>query len=166
MADTTTDHDTIRQWAEAKGGKPAAVERTHSDDDVGIIRIMFPDAPNSQHDALVEISWDAFFEEFEARQLALLYDEKSLFSKIIGRDTAEKRQGGDHAASRHADRGSDKGGGQARSGPQENGGKGGRDSAGQSGGDADYSLKDREYRDADGTVRHHTKTYMKEHGGG
>jgi hypothetical protein len=29
MAETTTDHDTIRRWAESKGGKPAAVDRTH-----------------------------------------------------------------------------------------------------------------------------------------
>jgi len=29
MADTTTDYDTIRKWAESKGGKPAAVETTY-----------------------------------------------------------------------------------------------------------------------------------------
>jgi hypothetical protein len=100
MAETTTDHDTIRKWAEAKGGKPAAVASTHQGDDVGIIRIMFPKAANSDHDALTEISWDEFFKEFEERKLALLYDEKSLFSKIVGRDTAEKRAHGDHKAAR------------------------------------------------------------------
>jgi hypothetical protein len=97
---TTTDHDEIRKWAEANGGKPAAVARTHSDQDVGIVRIMFPDAPNSEHAALTEISWDDFFKEFEDRKLALLYDPQSLFSKIIGRDTAEKRAHGDHKAAR------------------------------------------------------------------
>ena len=61
MAETTTDHDTIRKWAEGKGGKPAAVKRTHKGDDVGIIRIMFPDNPQSEHDALTEITWDEFF---------------------------------------------------------------------------------------------------------
>ena len=100
MAETTTDHDEIRKWAESKGGKPAAVKRTHSDDDVGIIRVMFPDAENSKHDALVEISWEEFFDEFEERELALLYDKNSMFSKIIGRDTAEKRAKGDHDAAR------------------------------------------------------------------
>src|SRR4051794_30351504 len=100
MADTTTDHDTIRKWAEAKGGKPAAVERTHSKGDVGIIRIMFPDAPNSEHETLTEISWDEFFKEFEERKLALLYDKGSMFSKIVGRDTVEKRERGDHRAHR------------------------------------------------------------------
>ena len=101
MSETTTDHDTIRKWAESKGGKPAAVDRTHSDKDVGLIRIMFPDAPNSHHENLVEISWEEFFEEFESKQLALILDEKSLFNKLIGRDTAEKREHGDHKAARH-----------------------------------------------------------------
>src|SRR5919199_5716902 len=99
MAETTTNHDTIRKWAEGKGGKPAAVERTHKGGDVGIIRIMFPDNPRSEHDSLVEISWDEFFREFEARKLALLYEKDGLFSKIVGRDTLEWREEGDEAAS-------------------------------------------------------------------
>jgi hypothetical protein len=101
MAETTTDHETIRKWAESKGGKAAAVRRTHQGGDVGIIRIMFPDAPQSEHEELDEITWDEFFEEFEKRNLALLYDEKSMFNKIVGRDTAERRARGDHDASRH-----------------------------------------------------------------
>ena len=56
MAETTTKHDEIRKWAERHGGKPAAVDRTHHGDDVGIIRIMFPKAPHSEHQHLVEIS--------------------------------------------------------------------------------------------------------------
>ncbi|MEJ1161883.1 hypothetical protein [Prosthecomicrobium sp. N25] len=100
MAEVTTDHDQIRKWAEKHGGKPAAVDRTHKGGDVGIIRIMFPDAPNSEHGHLVEISWDEFFEEFEDRQLALLHEPDSMFSKIVGRDTAEKRAHGDHKAAR------------------------------------------------------------------
>ena len=100
MANTTTDHDQIRKWAEKKGGKPAAVKRTHQGGDVGIIRIMFPGAPNSEHDALTEISWDEFFEEFDQRDLALLYEEDSLFSKIVGRDTARRREHGEHHAHR------------------------------------------------------------------
>jgi hypothetical protein len=100
MAETTTDHETIRRWAESNGGKPAAVDRTHSDKDVGLIRIMFPDAPNSHHENLVEITWDEFFKEFDERSLALLFDEGSLFNKLIGRDTADKREHGDHKAHR------------------------------------------------------------------
>ena len=48
----TTDHDEIREWAEARGGRPAAVRKTHGKDDPGIIRIEFPDAPNAKDGAL------------------------------------------------------------------------------------------------------------------
>jgi hypothetical protein len=92
MAETTTDHNTIRKWAEKHGGKPAAVDRTHKKDDVGIIRIMFPKAPHSEHDHLVEISWDEFFKEFDERKLALLYEPDSMFSKLVGRDSVKERE--------------------------------------------------------------------------
>jgi hypothetical protein len=98
MSEVTTDHDRIRKWAEAKGGKPAAVDRTHRDGDVGVIRIMFPKSPHSEHENLVEISWDEFFQEFEERELALIYDEDGLFSKIVGRHTVERRDHGDNQA--------------------------------------------------------------------
>ena len=101
MAEVTTNHDTIREWAEKKGGKPAAVARTHQGGDVGIVRIMFPSAPHSEHQALTEISWEEFFREFEQRKLALLYEEDSLFSKIIGRGTIERRSHGTTGGSRH-----------------------------------------------------------------
>ena len=101
MSEVTTDHDRIRRWAEDKGGKPAAVKRTHSKEDVGIIRIMFPDVPQSEHEALAEISWDEFFEEFDKRNLALIFDPDSLFSKLVGRETAERREHGETHASRH-----------------------------------------------------------------
>lgn len=85
MSETTTDHDTIRKWADAHGGKPAAVESTH-ENGVGIIRIMFPDSPQSQHENLVEISWDEFFKQFEESGLALVYENDSRFSKIVSRN--------------------------------------------------------------------------------
>lgn len=91
MTQMTTDPATIRQWAERRGGKPAAVKRTQGEDDPGIIRIMFPDAPHSEHDALTEISWDEFFEKFQERKLALLYEENGNFSKLVSRETASRR---------------------------------------------------------------------------
>lgn len=91
MAKTTTDHKTIRTWAERKGGRPAAVATTHEKDDAGIVRIMFPDNPHSEHDNLVEISWDEFFEKFDESRLALLYEEDSMFSKIVGRGEDKDR---------------------------------------------------------------------------
>ncbi len=107
-AEITTDHDQIRKWAEARGGKPAAVKATHRGKDPGILRLIFPDAPNANDDSLEEISWDEFFRKFDEAGLALLYQEHtsggqtSLFSKLVGRDTAEAREHGESHASRHS----------------------------------------------------------------
>jgi hypothetical protein len=92
MANTTTDHNQIRRWAERHGGKPAAVKSTHRGGDPGILRLMFPKAPHSEHDALEEISWDEFFEKFDESKLALVYEDESNFSKLVKRDTAEGRR--------------------------------------------------------------------------
>jgi hypothetical protein len=110
-AKITTDHDEIRNWAEERGGRPATVRSTHGKGGTGIIRIEFPDAPNSKHDALEEISWEEFFEKFDESDLALLYQEetakgeKSNFNKLIGRETAEAREHGANHASRHHPKG-------------------------------------------------------------
>ena len=87
MAEVTTDHRIIQNWAEAHGGKPAAVDGTHVKNGVGIIRVMFPEAAKSEDENLVQISWDEFFKEFDKRKLALLYDPDSMFSTIVGRDS-------------------------------------------------------------------------------
>ena len=106
-AKVTTDHDEIRKWAEARGGRPATVRSTRSTDEPGIIRIEFPGAPNAKDDALEEISWEEFFEKFDEADLALLYQEKtaggerSNFNKLVGRETAEAREHGETHASRH-----------------------------------------------------------------
>ncbi len=111
MAKTTTDHDEIRRWAESHGGKPAVVRSTHDEahgsgkksrkTGVGLLRLMFPKARQSDHGELEEIDWNEFFQQFEDSKLALLYEEGSNFNKLIGRDTAEKREHGDHKAARH-----------------------------------------------------------------
>jgi hypothetical protein len=84
-AKTTTDHDTIRKWAEARDGKPATVKGTGDGDEAGLLRINFP---GYAEDNLEDISWEEFFEKFEEKKLAFLYqDEKdSRFSKLVNRD--------------------------------------------------------------------------------
>lgn len=154
MSKTTTDHDEIRAWAKKHGAVPAAVDRTHEDGgDVGIIRLMFPKAKQSEHASLVEIGWDEFFDQFDESELALIIDDNSNFNKFVGRDTADRRAHGENDASRHKDRDSGAGAGaRKQEAPKESGG--GEDAA---------SLKAREYRDADGVVHHHTQAYMEEH---
>jgi len=85
----TTDHDTIRRWAEELGGRPARVKDTGNGDDPGILRIDYPG--RGDDDALEEISWDDFFRAFEENRLAFLYQEatadgeESRFSKLVSR---------------------------------------------------------------------------------
>jgi len=94
---TTTDHDEIRKWAEARGGKPSTVKRTESDGEAGVLRIDFPGY--SGKDSLEEISWDEFFAKFDEKKLAFLYQEKtaggeeSRFFKLVSRETAEHKSG-------------------------------------------------------------------------
>jgi hypothetical protein len=93
LSNTTTDYEQIRKWAEARGGKPAHVKGTGGADDAGILRIDFPGY--SGGGKLEEISWDEFFEKFDAQGLALVYQEKtaegqrSNFNKLVSRETVE-----------------------------------------------------------------------------
>lgn len=98
----TIDHDEIREWVEARGGKPASVKRTGDKNDPGILRIDFPGY--SGEGTLEEISWDDFFQKFEEAELALVYQEttadgkKSRFSKLVKRseeDEQESEEGDD-----------------------------------------------------------------------
>jgi hypothetical protein len=95
---TTTDHEEIRRWAEERGGKPACVRGTGGDGDIGMLRIEFPDRPQSKDENLKEISWDAWFKAFDANDLALVYQETtsdgriSRFNKIVSRNAAEEER--------------------------------------------------------------------------
>lgn len=85
----TTDHDEIREWVEERDGRPARVEGTGDDGEGdGLLRIDFGD----EDESLERISWDEFFEAFEANDLALVYQdetdegEDSRFSKLVSRE--------------------------------------------------------------------------------
>ena len=87
------DPEAIRQWAEERGARPAAVSRTGGGDDVGIIRLDFPGY--SGEGSLEPISWEEFFSKFEETGLALLVQdetasgERSNFNKLVKRETAK-----------------------------------------------------------------------------
>jgi hypothetical protein len=87
-AQTTTDHDTIRKWAEKRGGVPTSVEGTGRDDEAGVLRLDF----KPKDAALDRISWDEFFDKFDKEELAFLYQDKtndgkeSRFHKFVQRD--------------------------------------------------------------------------------
>ena len=86
----TTDPDEIKRWVEERGGYPASVKATSEDGDPGLLRIDFPGY--SGDESLERISWEDFFEKFEEKDLAFLYQdtiregEESRFFKFISRD--------------------------------------------------------------------------------
>ena len=98
LSRTTRDHDEIRRWAEERGGKPAHVKSTGSAQDTGILRIDFPGY--SGGGSLEPISWEDFFEKFDERGLALVYQEetaggqKSNFNKLVSAETADESASG------------------------------------------------------------------------
>jgi len=87
---TTTDHKTIQKWAEEREGKPSIVKSTHDKDGGGVLRINFPGY--SGEDSLEEVGWEEWFQTFDDRGLAFLYQEEtaggkeSRFFKLINRD--------------------------------------------------------------------------------
>jgi hypothetical protein len=103
---TTTNHDEIRRWADARGAKPACVKGTGGNGDPGMIRLDFPGYSGSE--SLQQISWDEWFKAFDANDLALVYQDRtadgarSNFNKLVSRDTAEARAEGDSHASAHS----------------------------------------------------------------
>lgn len=89
-ATTTTNHDDIRKWAEARGAVPSTVKRTSNPDDPGILRLHF--TTYTGNDSLQVIGWDEWFKKFDDQNLALLYQEetktgeKSNFNKLVSRN--------------------------------------------------------------------------------
>jgi hypothetical protein len=86
---TTTDHDSIRRWAEERGGKPATVKGTESGGEAGILRLDF----EPRDEGLEPIGWDEFFEKFDKADLAFLHQDRtesgelSRFHKFISRSS-------------------------------------------------------------------------------
>jgi hypothetical protein len=88
QAHATTDHQQIKHWVEQRGGHPAVVGSTGEH---GLLRIDFEPAD----DSLKPIDWDTFFDTFDGKSLAFLYQDKtsegqlSRFNKFVDRNSAE-----------------------------------------------------------------------------
>jgi len=68
----TTSHEVIRAWAEERGGVPATVEGTKHGDHLGVLRFDF----GGGSDRLRQVSWEEWFETFDARRLNFVYQEE------------------------------------------------------------------------------------------
>jgi len=90
----TTNHEEIKEWVEERGGHPARVKGTNKGKSSGLLRIDYPGFSGA--DTLEPITWEEFFEAFEANKLAFLYQEEtkggkeSRFSKLIDRYTGKQ----------------------------------------------------------------------------
>jgi hypothetical protein len=92
-AEVTVDHVRIKEWVESRQGTPASVKGSGGDEPAGILRIDFPGY--SSKASLEKISWEAFFNKFEERKLAFLFQENtaagppSRYWKLVKRDAAK-----------------------------------------------------------------------------
>ena len=87
----TTDHNSIRQWAEERGAAPATVKGTKGDGEPGILRLDF----QPRDEGLEPIGWDDVFDKFDKEDLAFLYQDRtesgelSRFHKFVNRSSAK-----------------------------------------------------------------------------
>lgn len=68
----TTNHEVIKQWAQARGGQPATVEDTEHGDHLGVLRFDFGEPT----EGLRHVSWEEWFDTFDQRQLNFIYQEE------------------------------------------------------------------------------------------
>ncbi len=68
----TRSHDVIEHWAEERGAVPATVPGTEHGNHLGVMRFNFPGYGGR---SLQEVSWDDWFNTFDARKLTFLFQE-------------------------------------------------------------------------------------------
>lgn len=89
-ANTTTDHKEIQKWIEHRGGIPSVVRATHKDAGSGLLRVDFPE--EEPDEGLEAVDWKEFFQIFDSKELAFLYQDKtasgqeSRFCKFVSRN--------------------------------------------------------------------------------
>ena len=91
-AQTTIDHDEIREWVEKRGGNPACVRGTGGKGDPGMLRIDYPGYTGEGK--LMPLDWDKWFDAFDKNNLAFLYQDtpRSRFSKLVERESQPNKR--------------------------------------------------------------------------
>jgi hypothetical protein len=85
MTKTLFDRNSIREWADAHGAKPARLHGTGGTD-AGILRL---ETSLDPEDGLDHISWDEWLRKFESTGLALVVDDtdpSSTFNQFVLRE--------------------------------------------------------------------------------
>ncbi|WP_432908411.1 hypothetical protein ACQP1S_28785 [Micromonospora matsumotoense] len=70
----TTNHEVIRNWAAARGAKPATIVGTERDGRPGVLTFDLPGYRESRQMRVV--SWDDWFRTFDSRKLNLIFQEQ------------------------------------------------------------------------------------------
>lgn len=79
---TTIDHDEIKAWAKSHNAEPAVVE-PEGEAETSILRFKIANDPQE----LDTITWDHFFDIFEANKLALVHQgDATTFNKFVSRE--------------------------------------------------------------------------------
>ena len=88
MAHTTTNHDLIKRWAEERGGCPTVIQEQAGT----AVRIDFGRTGKAARPGVAVVGWEVFFDTFEARNLALIYQSRdrdgrvSRFCRLVERN--------------------------------------------------------------------------------
>lgn len=83
----TSDHSKIKQWADDRNAKPACYKCSSRS---SLLLFRFP---GETEEAVINLSWEEFFEKFEEHKLAFLYQDmndrgkKSRFNSFIKKET-------------------------------------------------------------------------------
>ncbi|MFC7045198.1 hypothetical protein ACFQH6_07055 [Halobacteriaceae archaeon GCM10025711] len=86
----TTNHALIRNWVDDHDGYPAHRAKSEGQGDSGLLRLGFRAVDDQE--SLTEITWDQFFEEFEAESLVFVYHDDvpdhaaDEYTKLVERD--------------------------------------------------------------------------------
>jgi len=92
---TTTDHEAIRGWVEARGGIPSHALNTLPGDAAGALYIDFPGWVKKD---VSETTWEIFFKTFDRENLAFAYEDgppdadPTTLCALVDRETGESVQ--------------------------------------------------------------------------
>lgn len=74
MMKAIVDEGELREWVEIRGGSPATIDGTQSHpDEPGELTVHFA---GMNDDGVVDVDWERFFDKFERKHLALVYDDR------------------------------------------------------------------------------------------
>lgn len=86
----TTIHAEVVDWARNRNGKPVRIPKNNPHEPgLGPIKILFPEDKESGYE---EITWDEFLQDFENKQLMMVYKENTEEGTQSHFYTFEKRQ--------------------------------------------------------------------------